>query len=695
VTVTAGSAPGANRTSRWPSASALLELLGVTGVVIAQPVLSVFGAAPDYFVFEGADRNEILAFGLAVAFGPPLVMWLVVSLLGAGSDHRRRTAQAAAVGLVVALLGLQLANQRTLALGLAVGGVLGIAAAVAHWRWPLVRLWLRWLAPVPLVVLLVFTFSSPVSGLVTGGDVDPAELGPFASGDPPPIVMVVFDEWPLASIMRRDGTLDAELYPNLARLAAGATWYRDTTTVANLTNFAVPALLTGNRPEEGQTADAATHPQNLFTLLGGTYRLDVTERITRLCPRSLCRGDTGTAGRAGATTLGKMLQEAGSVFADRVTPGERSEPVTDVFVEPEAAVDAARSADDQARLDDLLDPRPASLDRFLDGFAAGEEPTLHFLHLLEPHTPHAHLPDGHQYGADPALRQISVRVDGEPGGDRRGPETAPALLDRQRLQLEVAHIDRLVGDLLDRLHETGLYDDALVVVTSDHGLAFRPGGTVRGLGIEPIEATAQPELLWVPLLVKAPGQTTGGVRDVPAETIDVVPTIADLLGIDLPWTVDGTALADVAGDRDRTFSHVQGSSFATFQLDPPVALAATLSDVERLGTDSVLLGGGPDRWWRAGPRPSAVGRIPTGPVVDAEIDRRDVYLDVDLDDPVVPALVSGRVAGDLTRVAIVLNGTTAAVVDTFTDAGGPGRFAAMVDPGRLVEGVNDLAVHQA
>ncbi len=66
--------------------------------------------------------------------------------------------------------------------------------------------------------------------------------------------------------------------------------------MANLTNFAVPSLLTGNRPVEGETADASTHPENLFTLLGDTYDLDVTERITRLCPSSLCTEAGGVDG---------------------------------------------------------------------------------------------------------------------------------------------------------------------------------------------------------------------------------------------------------------------------------------------------------------------------------------------------------------------------------------------------------------
>ncbi len=592
---------------------------------------------------------------------------------------------------------LQVATGRdaALPLGLVLAIGFGAAAVWAHHRWRGVGLWAAWMAPISLVVVGLFLFSSPVSGLVRDDGVDPAELGAFGSGDPPPVVMIIFDEWPLASIVRTDGTIDAELYPNVAELAGDATWYRDTTTVANLTNFAVPSLLTGNRPVEGETADARTHPENLFTLLGGTYDLDVTERITRLCPPSLCTQAGAVDGLGGGVSVGDLLAEATDVFVDRLIPGERADPVTDVFVEPDAAVDEARGDDRTQVIEDLLDPRPASLDRFLRGIRRGEDPTLHFLHVLEPHTPHRHLPDGHRYGADPQLRQISIRVDGEPGGDRRAEAVPPALWDRQRLQLEVAHVDRLIGDVLDRLRGRGLYDDALVVLTSDHGIAFEPGGPVRGLGIEPIDRAAQPELLWVPLLVKAPGQVEGTVSDEPAETIDVLPTIADRLGIDLPWTVEGRALdGTVPADRERLFVHVQGSSFATFHLDPPVPVDAVLDDVLARGVDSVLPGRGPDRWWAFGPEPGRVGHPALGRPLPVVVDDFDTFLDVDLTDPVVPAVVSGRVEDGSRRVVVAVNGTIAAVVDTFTDDAGPGRFVAMISPEWLVPGVNEVTIHR-
>ena len=674
----------------------LLELLGLSGLVVAQPLFADFGAAPDYFVFEGAAGADIVVFALVVGLVPALALLAVVRLLGWGSERRGRAAQSVAVGVLVGLLVLQVATGAglRLPLGAGVAVVGGAAAARAHHRWSGVRLWAAWLAPTPVIFLALFLFSSPVSGLVRGGDVDPAELGAFGSGDPPPVVMIVFDEWPLASIVRGDGTIDADLYPNVADLAADSTWYPDTTAVANLTNFAVPPLLTGNRPADGAAADAASHPENLFTLLGGTYRLDVTERITRLCPPSLCASSAGVGRAGGEVTVADLLAEAASVFVDRLTPGERDQPVTDVFVEPDAAVDQARRDGQGQVLDDLLDPRPATLAPFLRGIRADEGPTLHFLHLLLPHTPYRHLPDGHRYDADPGLRQISAREDGQPGGDRRTEARPPALLDRQRLQLEVAQVDRLLGDVVERLRATDLYDDALVVVTSDHGIAFEPGGPVRGLGTEPIAASAQPELLWVPLFVKDPGQVEGRISDEAAETIDIVPTIADRLRIDLPWSVDGRALeGTVPEDRDRSFAHVEGSSFATFRLDDPEPVAADLDDVLARGVDSVLVGRGPDRWWSVGPRVGRVGRPARGAPLDVAIDGFEAFLDVDLDEATVPAVVSGRVGGRLDRVEIAVNGTVAAVTHTYEDEVGPGRFAAMVSPDLLDDGVNRVTIH--
>ena len=89
--------------------------------------------------------------------------------------------------------------------------------------------------------------------------------------------------------------MDAELYPNFARLARDATWYRDTASVDQDTPYAVPAILDGRLPRQERLPVAADHPRNIFSLLGDRYELHVREDATALCAPRLCTG-RGPAG---------------------------------------------------------------------------------------------------------------------------------------------------------------------------------------------------------------------------------------------------------------------------------------------------------------------------------------------------------------------------------------------------------------
>ena len=71
-------------------------------------------------------------------------------------------------------------------------------------------------------------------------------------GSSTPIVHIVLDELPTSTLTGAGGTIDAALFPNIARFAGGATWYRNATTVSDTTPEAVPAQVTGERPEPGE-----------------------------------------------------------------------------------------------------------------------------------------------------------------------------------------------------------------------------------------------------------------------------------------------------------------------------------------------------------------------------------------------------------------------------------------------------------
>jgi hypothetical protein len=107
-------------------------------------------------------------------------------------------------------------------------------------------------------------------------------------------------------------------------------------------------------------------------------------------------------------------------------------------------------------------------------------------------------------------------------------------VSQQRQILQLQYTDALVGRIVDRLEKEGLYDSSLLVVVADHGQAFDPGHHVRWVDDENIDDVA-----YSPLILKAPHQRQGVVDDSNVTSLDVLPTLAGLLGIDVPWDTDG------------------------------------------------------------------------------------------------------------------------------------------------------------
>ena len=118
----------------------------------------------------------------------------------------------------------------------------------------------------------------------------------------------------------------------------------------------------------------------------------------------------------------------------------------------------------------------------------------------------------------------------------------PPQLGRQRHLLQLRYVDGLVGALLDRLRATDTLDDTVLVVTADHGISFQPGLPVRGLETDGYVEAIHPDVMWVPLFVKRPGEAGGRTLDTNVETVDVVPTIADVLGVEMGWKPDGRSV---------------------------------------------------------------------------------------------------------------------------------------------------------
>ncbi|MDM4718847.1 sulfatase-like hydrolase/transferase [Micromonospora sp. WMMA1363] len=661
----AGTGPGRPR-RRWlagvrvgrgwrAEGARLLEIAALVGLVVTQPLLDVLGRSPDFFLFHRAGRGEILLLVALVALVPTLAVGLLgaVSLL-AGSRVRAVT-HTLLVGLLLAALAVQVGRHATWLRGvplLLVALVAGVAGAAAHRRWPAPGRVLRVAAVGPPVFVGLFLFASPTSVVVLPRGAGGA-AGAAGGGIHPPVVMLILDELPLVSLLGPDGRVDAARFPHFAELAAGSTWYRNATGVSGWTPYALPAMLTGRFPATGGAPHYSQHPDNLFTAFGGLYDIRAEESITRLCPPSRC--DTPVAPEQG---MGVLVRKSGQLLARLAAPVDSRVAPEDSYRErtaAEAGIDAAEPVPDDPkfRWDKLNANQPARFTRFLAGLKPAARPTLHFLHLLMPHSPWAYLPSGARYEA---------------------PEDFPnegdgwIELARQRHLAQLGYTDRLIGETLRRLRATGLYDQALLVVTADHGVSFTKGAQGRGMGA--IQAAAD-EVAWVPLFVKSPGQRAARVDDRNWQHVDLLPTVADEAAIRLPWPVDGrSARQEPRPDAGRVFYDLPAQA-------------------------TPIVGGVPAALPLPAPHPlvgTAVGNRPTGGT--ATVGDLAAFRNVDPDIGELPAVVWGDLPDTVpngTMLAVAVNGRVGTVVPVVPRDAGGRRFAALIVDDRLYQvGVNHL-----
>jgi hypothetical protein len=509
------------------------QLLAASGFALAQPLFDLLGKNAEFFAVRGSTPTDIVLFALVVTFGPALLLLAVELLVALVSEAAAEMLHLVFLGFLGAVFGVQALKRSGMdgTTALIAGSVLvGAGIAVAAWRWRAARSFLTALGAAPLVFLALFLFDSPSSKLViSSGDAQAAAIRVRATT---PVVFLLFDEFPVIDLQQRDGAIDAKRFPNFAKLAAGSTWFRNTTTLSASTTVAVPAILTGQKPKKGALPIVRDHPNNLFTLLGRRYRMRVTESQTRLCPQKLCRRkDANTESR-----LSSLYSDVKVVYLHLLAPPELEDrlPVIDESwgnfgsSSPEAELGSGGSGVPKVDLKTFYLGRVRDFNRFVASFRkpGNGPPTLYFIHVLLPHTPWLYLPDG---------RARAVAAPNAPG--RNGElwfNGQLAVQAWQRHLLQLGFTDRLVGKFLRRLHRTGLWDKALVVVTADHGVSFR-GGDLRR---HPTR-TNLAELAFTPLFMKLPGEEQGRVVDTHVQTVDILPTMAAALGIRIPWKTAG------------------------------------------------------------------------------------------------------------------------------------------------------------
>jgi arylsulfatase A-like enzyme len=199
-----------------------------------------------------------------------------------------------------------------------------------------------------------------------------------------------------------------------------------------------------------------------------------------------------------------------------------------------------------------------SLDYPHAGFHAPPEfEDLYSIENFPDHVPPDPIPGGHRHAA-PGV---------DPWGyfEDRWPRMSPEERRRSRLRYAAlcSYVDQCCGQVIERLRATGELDNTFILFTSDHGDMLGDRGRVSKYCL--YDGSVR-----VPMLVAGPGVDRCGVVDGrPVELVDVMPTLLDVAGVEIPEILPGFSLrSDFA--RAGAFAELHGRGYEEYQRAPAI-----------------------------------------------------------------------------------------------------------------------------
>ncbi len=663
------------------------HLAAIWAITFVQPLLDILGRNPDFFVARSNTPGDILILAIGLTLVPPLVMlaidW-VAKLIGARVYWTVHLLMLFGIStfLFIGILSNFFESPTKILVLLSM--ILGGLFAWFVYRVTFLKNLMDILIVAPLVILLLFVFASESSDVIFPKD-ESVDIG-TTTDSTAPVVMIIMDELGTSTLMTKDQQIDGQRFPNFLKLKNQSTWYPNESTTSYFTPTAVPGILTGSIPEEGDLPTAADHPDNLFSMLSGSYGFHVEEPITQICPDSLC--PVTKAGQK--SRLKSLASDLRYVEGRLVLPPRIADTLPDVGTNFEGfggGTDEgpALNATQEAVNDLFVKGRggaedPSVYSEFIRNIPA-KDSTLTMMHVKQPHQPWKYDVKGQEYSTNVPIEQLS---------DSTGPwkvDENGVASSQQRQIVQTGYADNLLGQVMKRLKSTGIWEEAMVVVMADHGVSFQ-GGDIpqRMAGTESMGEVANP-----PLFIKYPDQKKGKVDPVFSKTLDVVPTIARELGVEGMFETDGVPLqGDDVPVRDVTVKDVKGRDF-TLPMTTVIKQreAAIRRKDARFGTGPL---------YTLGPAPALIGK--PAPAITAEareavLDSPEQWDDYEPGTDVIPMWVTGQLTGITTgsTIAIGVNGKVRGTTRSFNYEGAQ-RFGTLVDPASLRPGRNEITAYE-
>ncbi len=397
------------------------------------------------------------------------------------------------------------------------------------------------------------------------------------------ILLIVVDQWRgdcVPHLQRADGRLPILRTPNLDRLCAEGTTFRNHVTVTVPCGPARASLLTGlyqmnHRACQNTIPLDARHdtlPRALRragyepALVGYTTTTPDPRTTGPADPRFTVLGDMMDGWRP----VGEFGPDHDAYFGWVAQQGFELPAHRDDIWLPEGEDAVPGATDRPARIPAHLSDSAYFTERALS-YLKGRDGKPFFLHLgyYRPHPPfvasapyHAmyspadmdapvRAADAVAEAAQHPLLQFYLENSHQSKFFRSGEGMVAEMDDATLRQMRATYfgmmteVDDQLGRVFAYLDETGQWDETLIVFTSDHGEQLGDHHLLGKIGYFD-------ESFRIPLVVKAPGEIGGLIVAEPTESIDLMPTMLDWLGAEVPRACDGASVMDfVRGTRPR------------------------------------------------------------------------------------------------------------------------------------------------
>jgi hypothetical protein len=528
-----------------------LRLFTVFSVAVSLPIFDALTNNINFFVAWNPTNGEILSVLAIIYLMIPIVLWLLIFF--AEKINRvfgsliKKIVFWFLLLLFILHLVLQIQGLNSIA-SLGLGALISLLALLLYQR-------LKHHTNEFIILFSILTFVFPAKLLYTLYDdglfltFKLAKVLASEVKNDIPVFLIVFDELPTITLLDSNRQINANLFPSIASLASDGTWFRNATTVSGSTVLSVPAILTGKYPKNSEKIAPTfeNYPNNLFSLLGSKYRVHASESATKICSTSQGCDDLSSNKNlyhhnpvlpSLRLKISGILYDIGVLYLHLILAEDL------IYWAPTIA---GRSHDfgnflTERNLNESLhiDPNIKYINTFINTIyrtpKKNQDSSLYFLHSMLPHVPWMHTPSGKYYEISPgeAMKMPCIDFSKELWCDSE----MLVIQAYQRHILNTMYADKQLETILNSLKSSGIYSKSLIIFVADHGIRFQAGSKRR----PELENDENYEMRGVPLIIKWPNRADSKILDINAKTIDILPTIADVLGISLRYELDGVSL---------------------------------------------------------------------------------------------------------------------------------------------------------